>query len=181
MRSHVDDAASGETLFSRDCPEYLLRTAAAKLCYWSTTSSPRATGHKPSNDADVGASHASGEIYERRRAEGRKHIAVVGDFNDNPDAATLEPLIAGTDLKDVSTHPAYIQDGRTGTWKTSQNKFDYLLLSPEAFSAVTSAGLNRSGVWHGPKVKNPWTMLNELTKEEQAASDHAAIWADLTF
>jgi hypothetical protein len=35
-------------------------------------------------------------------------------------------------------------------------------------------------VWHGPKVKNPWPMLPTLTQEEQAASDHAAIWADIT-
>jgi hypothetical protein len=44
---------------------------------------------------------------------------------------------------------------------------------------VTLAGLNRSGVWHGPRVKNPWPMLDTLTKEEQAASHDAAIWADV--
>jgi hypothetical protein len=33
-------------------------------------------------------------------------------------------------------------------------------------------------MWQGPKVKNPWPMLKELTKEEEAASDHAAIFAD---
>jgi hypothetical protein len=92
----------------------------------------------------------------------------------------VDPLLNGTDLKDVSEHPAYIQDGRTGTFQTSRNKFDYLLLSPELFGAVTQAGLNRSGVWHGPKVKHPWPMLDTLTTEEQAASDHAAIWADIT-
>jgi hypothetical protein len=63
--------------------------------------------------------------------------------------------------------------------KTSKDKFDYLLLSPELYGAVTSAGLNRSGARHGPKVKNPWPMLDTLTKEEEAASDHAAIWADV--
>jgi hypothetical protein len=72
------------------------------------------------------------------------------------------------------------KDGRTGTFQTSKDKFDYLLLSPELFGAETQAGLNRSGVWHGPKVKNPWPMVQTLTKEEQAASDHAAIWADVT-
>ena len=54
-----------------------------------------------------------------------------------------------------------------------------MLVSPEVFGAVTAAGLNRSGVWHGPRVKNPWPMLDTLTKEEEAASDHAAIWADI--
>ena len=45
---------------------------------------------------------------------------------------------------------------------------------------MTQAGLNRSGVWHGANVKNPWPMLDTLTTGEQAASDHAAIWADIT-
>jgi hypothetical protein len=40
----------------------------------------------------------------------------------------LDPLLNGSDLEDVSHHPAYIQDGRTGTFKTSKDKFDYLLL-----------------------------------------------------
>jgi hypothetical protein len=95
-------------------------------------------------------------IYQARRADGWKRIAVVGDLNDTPDSAPLEPLLVNTDLTDVSEHPAYIQDGRTGTFRTSQDKIDYLLLSPELFGAVTSGGLNRSGVWHGPNVRDPW-------------------------
>jgi hypothetical protein len=120
------------------------------------------------------------EIYKSRRADGWKRVAVVGDLNVTPGSAPLDPLLNGTDLKDVSQHPAYIQDGRTGTFQTSKDKFDYPLLSPELFDAVTQAGLNRSGVWHGPKVQEPWPMLDKLTTEEYAASDHAAIWADIT-
>ena len=119
------------------------------------------------------------EIYKSRRADGWKRVAVVGDLNDTPGSAPLDPLLNGTDLRDVSAHPACIQDGRSGTFQTSKDKFDYLLLSPELFGAVTQAGLNRSGVWQGPRIKNPWPMLDTLTTEEQAASDHAAIWADI--
>jgi hypothetical protein len=118
-------------------------------------------------------------IYETRRQEGWTHVAVVGDFNDTPASAPLDPLLTTPTSRNVSAHPNYIQDGRTGTFQTSKDKLDHLLLSPELFAVVTSAGLNRSGVWHGPNVKNPWPMLKQLTKERDAASDHAAIFADL--
>lgn len=45
---------------------------------------------------------------------------------------------------------------------------------------MTAGGLDRSGVWRGPRARNPWPMLDTITTPEQAASDHAAIWADLT-
>jgi hypothetical protein len=119
------------------------------------------------------------EIYKSRRRDDWQRVAVVGDLNDTPDSAPLGPLPNGTDLKDVSQHPAYIQDGRPATFKTSKDKFNYLLLSPELFGVVTQAGFNSAGVWHGPNVKNPWPTLDTLTKEEPAASDHAAIWPDI--
>jgi hypothetical protein len=71
-----------------------------------------------------------------------------------PDSATLDPLHSGTDLTDVSQHPAYIQDERTGTFKTSKEKFDYLLLSPELFGALTVAGLNAR--WRPTLTAQSW-------------------------
>jgi endonuclease/exonuclease/phosphatase family metal-dependent hydrolase len=182
MRSHVDDLApNGERLFSRDCPEYELALPGGKsLLVLVNHFKSKGHGTQASSNARRRAQATRvAEIYESRRGDGWKRVAVVGDLNDTPASAPLDPLLNGTDLKDVSQHPAYIQDGRTGTFKTSKDKFDYLLLSPELFGAITQAGLNRSGVWHGPKVKNPWPMLNTLTREVQAASDHAAIWADI--
>jgi endonuclease/exonuclease/phosphatase family metal-dependent hydrolase len=182
VRSHVDDPGpSGEPLFSRDCPEYEVRQPGGKsLLVLVNHFKSKGFGSQADNNAKRQAQAERVEqIYNARRADGWKRIAVVGDLNDTPDSAPLQPLLTDTDLTDVSAHPAYIQDGRTGTFKTSKDKIDYLLLSPELFGAVNSAGLNRSGVWHGPNVKNPWPMLDTLTKEEEAASDHAAIWADI--
>ena len=44
------------------------------------------------------------EIYTRLRQNGEKSIVVLGDFNDSPTSAQLQPLLAGTDLKDISQH-----------------------------------------------------------------------------
>ena len=182
MRSHVDEEApNGERLFSRDCPEYEVSLPGGKaLLVLVNHFKSKGHGTQANNNARRLAQAARvAELYRSRRADGWKRVAVLGDLNDTPDSAPLDPLLNGSDLKDVSEHPAYIQDGRSGTFQTSKDKFDYLLLSPELFGTVTLAGLNRSGVWHGPKVKNPWQMLDTLTTQEQAASDHAAIWADV--
>jgi endonuclease/exonuclease/phosphatase family metal-dependent hydrolase len=182
MRSHVDDRdGEDEVIFSRDCPEYEVELSSAGQLLVLVNhfkskgyGAPRQTAAKRHRQAQRVA-----EIYAARRAEGIKALAVVGDLNDTPDSAALAPLLAGTDLRDVSEHPKYVSDGRTGTYGTGGDKIDYLLLSPALFAQVRAAGVNRSGVWHGPRVKNPWPMLDTLTAPEEAASDHAAIWADL--
>ena len=184
MRSHVDDRdgdGDDEVIFSRDCPEYevLLPGAGQLLVLVNHFKSkgygaPRRTAAKHHRQAQRVA-----EIYAARRAEGIKALAVVGDLNDTPDSAALAPLLADSDLRDVSEHPAYHSDGRPGTYGTGADKIDYLLLSPALFAEVRAGGVNRSGVWHGPRVRNPWPMLDTLTAPEEAASDHAAIWADL--
>ena len=46
------------------------------------------------------------EIYEELRASGENLVVVLGDFNDTPDSPPLRPLLANTDLRDVSEHPS---------------------------------------------------------------------------
>ena len=45
------------------------------------------------------------EIYQQRRSEGAKHVAVLGDLNDGWENAPPKPL-RDTDLRDVSVHPS---------------------------------------------------------------------------
>ena len=51
----------------------------------------------------------------------------------------------------------------------------------EATRAVDApqGGITRKGLWHGPRVRDPWEMLSTLTSQIEAASDHAAIWVEL--
>ena len=91
------------------------------------------------------------------------------------------PLLGqGSELKDVSAHPAFQGDGRPGTFGngTKSDKFDYILLSPELFAKVTQAGVFRKGVWGG-KNGTLFEHYDTITKAEEAASDHAAIWVDV--
>ena len=102
-------------------------------------------------------------------------------MNDTPDSDPLSPLLGnGSDLKDITEHPAFESDGRPGTYKngTASNKIDYLLLSPALFEKVTGGKIFRKGVWGG-KHGDIFPHYDEMTEEIHAASDHAAIYADI--
>ena len=108
-------------------------------------------------------------------------IAVVGDLNDTPESDPLQALLSeGSDLQDISAHPQFQSDGRPGTYGngTKSDKIDYILLSPALFDRVTSGGVWRKGVWGGTNG-TLFPHYDEMEKAVDAASDHAAIWADI--
>jgi endonuclease/exonuclease/phosphatase family metal-dependent hydrolase len=183
MRSHVDDRNSADQrIFSRDCPEYEITTPQGNQItvlinhFKSKGFGPPAqsTARRLLQAQRVKA------IYDRLVAEGKTFIAIVGDLNDTPDSAALQPLLAGTNLKDASTHPAFDDGGRPGTFgaSTAANKIDYLLLSPALWNLMRVGGINRLGVWPGTRPAK-WPVLETLQRPVDAASDHAAVWCDL--
>lgn len=181
--SHVDDSANGNPIFSRDCPEYTVRCpdGSSLLLLVNHFKSKGYGSQAASNARRKAQAKRVREIYEQRRAQGIDMIAVVGDFNDTPDSAPLAPLVAeGVDLRDVFRHPQFQDDGRPGTYGNGakSNKIDYLLLSPALFDRVTAGGVWRMGVWggvHGTLFPH----YPEMSAAVHAASDHAAVWADI--
>lgn len=77
-------------------------------------------------------------------------------------------------------HPKFDNGGYPGTYGScgASNRIDYILLSPDLFAAVSRAGVIRDGMWPGVKPVR-WPVLPSLTREVEAASDHAAVWVDL--
>jgi endonuclease/exonuclease/phosphatase family metal-dependent hydrolase len=182
VRSHVDDLSPiGLAVFSRDCAEYLVNVPGGNpILLLVNHFKSKGYGGQQDKDARRRAQAARvAEIYDALRADGHDRIVVAGDLNDTPDSDPLEPLHTTTDLRDASEHPAFTHDARRGTYGTTNDKSDYLLLSPALFDRVTGGAIERSGVWHRPRVHDPWPMLDTLTRPEEAASDHAAIWCDI--
>lgn len=182
MRSHVDDRDSdGNYVFSRDCPEYEIPVGDDKplLVMVNHFKSKGYGSQADSNAKRQEQAQRVKEIYEARRADRWDWVAILGDFNDTPDSPPLAPLLENTDLRDASDHDGFDDGGRPGTFATSKDKIDYVLLSPAMFERMRAGGIFRKGVWHGPRVQNPWPMLDTIERPEQAASDHAAVWADL--
>ena len=180
--SHVDDSNGNGRIFSRDCPEYLVRTpgGVAVLVLVNHLKSKIGTP-AASNARRKEQARRVRKIYDQRRAEGISRIAVVGDLNDVPGSDPLKPLLgSGSDLRDVFTHTKFVGDGRPGTFGngTASQKFDYLLLSPALWSKVTSATVHRKGVWGGTNG-TLFPHYPEMTEPVHAASDHAAVSADI--
>lgn len=183
IRSHVDDKRDGKTIFSRDCPEYELSSPSGfrLLLMVNHFKSKGSGGFAQSNAKRRRQAERVREIYDARRAEGVENIVILGDFNDTPGSDPLAPLLhAGSDLKDVSEHPAYESDGRPGTFGngTASQKLDYILLPPALFNLVHRAGVFRKGVWGG-KNGTLWEIYPEMKDPVHAASDHAALWVEL--
>lgn len=180
--SHVDDTANGKTIFSRDCPEFMVRASNPRRVL-VLVNHFKSKGHGSQADSNArrkAQAQRVREIYDQRKAEGVDLIAVVGDLNDTPESDPLEPLLKTTDLRDIFTHDQFQDGGRPGTFGNcnASNKIDYLLLSPALFDRVTTGGVWRKGIWGGVNG-TLFPHYDEMTRPIHAASDHAAIWADV--
>lgn len=193
IRSHVDDGDAIGPVFCRDCTEYTFLTPSGTtllllVCHFKSKGYGSDTDEKRRREAERVAA-----IYRERRSQGVSLIAVIGDFNDTPDSLALAALITQTDLKDVSSHQdfdtgalaGYVGPPLTGTYGSgTPEKIDYILLSPGLVEKLTGGGIFRKGVWTSARNARwqPYPELRHLAKQDgqtQAASDHAAIWADL--
>lgn len=193
MQSHIHDLTSdGKPIFSRDCPEYAVTTPSGELIWVIPNHFKSKFG---GNDAasiakrDAQATRVA-EIYLRLRNDDYDNVVILGDLNDTPDSEPLQPLLTGTDLRDISEHDLFDTGefkGREGTNErgigtfglgNDRDKIDYILLSPALFDRVTSAGLFRKGAWPGSRPPR-WTVYEELKKKMHVASDHHVIWAEI--
>jgi endonuclease/exonuclease/phosphatase family metal-dependent hydrolase len=181
--SHINDRHGDLTIFGRDCPEYTVQVndSTQVLVLINHFKSKGYGDPKTSNARRKAQAQRVREIYEQRRQAGVTLIAIVGDLNDTPESDPLSPLLGGdSDLRDISRHPKFVSDGREGTYAngTATNKIDYLLLSPALFKTVKAGGVFRKGVWGGKKG-TLFPHYPEMESPNHAASDHAALWADL--
>ena len=185
IRSHVFDRDDEGVVFSRDCCEYHLRLPDGAVVAVLVNHFKSKGYSEPGDRLGAGRRRRQAvrvaDIYRGLRDEGVTRVAIIGDLNDSLDSAALAPLVADTDLREISEHPAFDPGERLGTFQggNAASKFDHILLSPALFDRATGGGIFRKGVWHGPRTSDPWPMYDTLTAEVHAASDHAAIYADL--
>jgi len=185
MRSHVDDRnAQGGRIFSRDCAEYHIPLPGDKtlLVMMNHLKSKGFGTQADSNARRKAQAQRAREVYEERKQQGFTHVAIMGDMNDTPDSDPLQPLLgAGSDLKDVFTHPSFDNQGRPGTHGncTASGKLDYILLSPTLFGVVTHGSVERHGAWGGTNG-TLWPHFPEVVTVVDAASDHVAVWVEVS-
>jgi endonuclease/exonuclease/phosphatase family metal-dependent hydrolase len=182
IRSHVDDADGQGRIFSRDCPEYTIATPSGQRLIVLVNHFKSKGFGSPAESSAKRRRQARRvvQIYKRLLADGETNVVVLGDLNDAPDSNPLAALRTDTDLRDISQLPAFTSDGRPGTYEngTKSDKIDYILLSPALQQRVTGGAIFRKGVWGG-KNGTLFPHYPTITQPVQAASDHAAIFADI--
>jgi endonuclease/exonuclease/phosphatase family metal-dependent hydrolase len=145
VRSHVDDMLKGKRIFSRDCPEYALKTKKGNRLVLLVNHLKSKGYGPPKESSELREKQARkvASIYRSLLNAGEANIVVLGDFNDYPGSPPLKPLLANTNLKDISTHPTFTNDGLQGTFGrgSPKEKFDYLLLSPALYAKVTGGAV----------------------------------------
>jgi endonuclease/exonuclease/phosphatase family metal-dependent hydrolase len=184
IRSHVYHRDAIGIVFSRDCPEYVVTTPTGRqLVVLVNHFKSQGFGSQAANNRKrERQSKAVAEIYRGLLGQGVEHVAVVGDLNGAPNTQPLRPLVAETTLKDISSHPRFTNDGFAGTFGDARaaDKLDYVLLSPALFDMVTGGGAFRRGVWAGTGGQK-FRPYETMSGPQDAASDHAALFADIDF
>jgi len=185
IRTHVFDADRVGPIFSRDCCEYHLDTPGGERLV-VLVNHFKSKGYGDKSDP-IGAKRRARQarqvarIYQGLRDEGFDYVAVLGDLNDDPASEALARLMS-TDLRDASEHADFDWNHRFGTYGSGneKDKIDYILMSPALFGHCVGGGVFRMGVWRGNRTADPWDIYPSMEAPEHEASDHAAIYADLT-
>jgi endonuclease/exonuclease/phosphatase family metal-dependent hydrolase len=192
MRSNVDTLdpqVADEQLFSRDCAEYHLRLAN-RVSVWVLVNHFKSQSGGGGGAKRARQAQEVRNIVDRHLADGDGNIVVMGDLNEGPDQlgqlpANLIPLFgANSPLVDVYALPNFDPGPRPGTFQSCgiDDRFDYILVSPDLAAHFVSGGIERHGLWGNPTNKNPpaqWEIYPEITNSNQVASDHAAIFVDI--
>lgn len=182
LRSHVDDRDGKTEIFSRDCLEVELLHPAG-FTVWVLLNHFKSKGY-----GAQGASNAKRRRQAERVAQILKEgydlkkdlVIVCGDFNDTPTSLPLAPLVKQVpDLHDV-LELGFPDPADRWTYHFKKNEqIDFILVSEPLRRAFKGAGVERRGIFGVEKYTGGAVKpFDEVKKPADAASDHAAVWAD---
>lgn len=186
MLSNVDTTDATGIVFSRDCPQYQIRTPKG-------TEVNILVNHLKSQSGGGGVKRRRQAIQVRLIvddlvAQG-KHVVVLGDFNEGPkedgkQAVNLEGLFDNdSPLVDCYGLNGFDLGGRPGTYDSCglRNRLDYILISQGLVQSFKGGEIFRAGLWGVNRKSRPtdWDTYLDMTKSSEQASDHAAVYIDL--
>jgi len=185
IRSNVDSRDAVGLVFSRDCPQYAVRTPSGLLVHVLIN-------HFKSQSGGGDEKRRRQSLEVRRIVDGLvsqgQHVIVLGDLNEGPavsdvPAPNLVPLYENNSpLVDCYTQPAFQVGNRDGTFDSCglRNRFDYIFFSRSLSPALNGGEVFRKGLWGSRKTRpTTWETYPEITRSSQQASDHALLYIDL--
>jgi endonuclease/exonuclease/phosphatase family metal-dependent hydrolase len=183
--SNVDRVDSVGMIFSRDCPQYEIKTPGGAVLHVLVN-------HFKSQSGGGGEKRRRQAVAVRDIVNGLvaagKHVVVLGDLNEGPasegtQAPNLEALFNNNSpLIDCYSLTGFDVGPRPGTFDSCglRNRLDYIFLSKSLEPMFTGGGLFRKGLW-GSRITRPtaWVTYDEMTQSVEQASDHAAVFVEL--
>lgn len=183
--SNVDTEDNDGTVFSRDCPQYEVRTPGGNVVHVLVN-------HFKSQSGGGGTKRRRQatkvrEIADDLMAQG-KHVVVMGDLNEGPPAGQTQAVNLaslydnGSSLIDCYSLAEFDVGNRPGSFNSCglSNRLDYIFISQSLQPLFTGGGLFRKGLW-GDRVTRPtnWETYPEMTMSVEQASDHSVAFVDL--
>ena len=188
--THMFDKRGTTAIFSRDCPEYEVLLPNGKSLFL-LCNHLKSKGYDTSGTANARRKHqaeAIAKILEKYDLK-RDLVIVAGDLNDTPASDPLSPLLGVQNLFDVLDVEFGAQPGKRWTYhyKGVYDQIDYMLVSRPLKNALTKTGIERRGIHDLKRLTESSngavtveTQFDTVGHWTDAASDHAALWADFT-
>jgi len=185
IKSNIDTKDATGIVFSRDCPQYTIRTPSHQQIHVLVN-------HFKSQSGGGGSKRQRQTAEVARIVDGLvssgKRVVVCGDLNEGPPAeGSLPTNLAGLfndpgRLLDCFSLSSFQTGVRPGTYDSCgiRNRLDYMLISPNLQSSFINGEIFRKGLWGKRKTRpTNWVTYPEMTKSIEQASDHAAVFIDL--
>lgn len=183
--SNVDATDDDGVVFSRDCPQYEVRTPNGTLVHVLVNHFKSQSGG--GGDLRKRQAKKVREIADELIQQG-KHVVVMGDLNEGPKTGnTQADNLVGLYENDSALIDCYSLNGfdvgdRPGSYDTCglSNRLDYIFISQSLEQFFTGGGLFRKGLW-GNRATRPthWDTYPEMTASVEQASDHSVAFVDL--
>ncbi len=175
--------ASKSFIFSRDCLEVELEIAAGKSLYilCNHFKSKGYSASQATSDARRRLqANAVKDILKNRYNLKTDMVVVLGDFNDTPDSKPLKDLLAVPNLFDVLQLKFGNDIEKTYTYFFKKKlQIDFILVSKPLKDIFKDAGVERRGMFELDNLSGgAEKRFDTVTAASNAASDHAAVWAD---
>ncbi|MFZ3060420.1 MAG: endonuclease/exonuclease/phosphatase family protein [Candidatus Methanoperedens sp.] len=186
VRTHQFDKDEKGPIFSRDCLEadiLLDKKGNKSLTLFVNHLKSRLGGVPETAEKRERQATRIAEIIHERFGSNVKNanFAVLGDFNDTPDAECLKPILGGSMVENVVARlPKNEQWTHYWEAKHEINQFDYILLSkalskknPKTLPKIERRGLaNYAKAYNGPRFPG-------VGKRGTEASDHCAVFMEI--
>lgn len=186
VRTHQYDKDKKGAIFSRDCLEadILLDKKGNKslTLFVNHLKSKLGDEEKTSEKRERQATRIAEIIQERFGSNVKNaNFAVLGDFNDTPDASCLNPILDGSLVENVVARlPKNEQWTHYWEAKHETNQFDYILISkalskknPKVLPKIERRGLaDYAKAYKGPRFPG-------VGPEGTEASDHCAVFMEI--